>query len=148
MKRIRVDSLRSKKHRENLVREIELLRGARHPNIVRLYSVSRRETEYWLVLEFCAGGDLQHWVRKQPRHRLSEVAAHLFFAQLAAGLLFMAERGLIHRDLKPANLLLSEESPTAQLKIADFGFARGLAGDHLAETQVRQGVRVRRHWAK
>lgn len=32
----------------------------------------------------------------------------------------------VQRDLKPQNLLLSEASPGATLKIADFGFARNL----------------------
>ena len=38
------------------------------------------------------------------------------------------------RDLKPHNLLLSEESPKAVVKIADFGFARIMAPQGLAET--------------
>ena len=42
---------------------------------------------------------------------------------------------LIHRDLKPQNLLLtSNEASSAQLKIADFGFARHLATAAMAET--------------
>lgn len=38
------------------------------------------------------------------------------------------------RDLKPQNLLLSDSSSTPLLKIADFGFARSLAPQGLAET--------------
>jgi len=40
----------------------------------------------------------------------------------------------VGRDLKPHNLLLSEESPKAIVKIADFGFARIMAPQGLAET--------------
>lgn len=40
----------------------------------------------------------------------------------------------LQRDLKPQNLLLSEPSPHAVLKIADFGFARNLQPQGLAET--------------
>lgn len=43
---------------------------------------------------------------------------------LAIGLKYLHERGIIHRDLKPHNLLLTERSSNAELKIADFGFAR------------------------
>ena len=40
----------------------------------------------------------------------------------------------MQRDLKPQNLLLSEPGPNATLKIADFGFARNLQPQGLAET--------------
>lgn len=41
---------------------------------------------------------------------------------------------LLQRDLKPQNLLLSDSTSTPLLKIADFGFARSLAPQGLAET--------------
>lgn len=41
---------------------------------------------------------------------------------------------LLQRDLKPQNLLLSDSSSNPLLKIADFGFARSLAPQGLAET--------------
>ena len=40
----------------------------------------------------------------------------------------------LQRDLKPQNLLLSDHSPQAVLKIADFGFARHLQQHQLADT--------------
>ena len=46
----------------------------------------------------------------------------------------MYDNNLIHGDLKPQNLLLTEDSPTAVLEIADFGFARHLAEASMAET--------------
>lgn len=42
----------------------------------------------------------------------------------AVGLKYLHERGIIHRDLKPHNLLLTDRAASAELKIADFGFAR------------------------
>ena len=50
----------------------------------------------------------------------------------------------VHRDLKPGNLLLSraslQEAATVEggLKIGDFGFARNLAPEGLADTWVRR----------
>ena len=40
----------------------------------------------------------------------------------------------LQRDLKPQNLLLSDNTPHAVLKIADFGFARHLQQQELADT--------------
>jgi serine/threonine protein kinase len=60
-----------------------------------------------------------------------------------AGLQAMRRLNWVHRDLKPGNLLLSRESlaeaaaAEGGLKIGDFGFARDLAPEGLAETWVR-----------
>mmetsp|Transcript_14753 Transcript_14753/g.30300 ORF Transcript_14753/g.30300 Transcript_14753/m.30300 type:complete len:466 (+) Transcript_14753:188-1585(+) len=136
VKRIKAASMKSSKHVQNLEREIKLLRDSAHPNIVRLFGVKRRGDEFWLIFEYCGGGDLSQYIRsRQPKPRLSESIAHGFFRQLASGLLFMSENNLVHRDLKPANLLLSSASDDAVLKICDFGFARSLSGDTLAQTQ-------------
>lgn len=137
VKRIKVQSLKSQKHVQNLDREIEILRDANHCNIVKLYAVKKRGDEFWLILEYCGGGDLQQFIKAQlPKKKLSEKLALHFFKQLSDGLSFMKERELIHRDLKPANLLLSDNSHTSIIKIADFGFARKLSVDNgMADTQ-------------
>ena len=57
-----------------------------------------------------------------------------YLGQLAHGLHHMRQHNLIHRDLKPQNLLLSSTAPDAVLKIADFGFARHMMQQDMAET--------------
>lgn len=42
--------------------------------------------------------------------------------------------GIVHRDLKPENLLLSSQHDDANIKLADFGFARSVANGYV-ETQ-------------
>ncbi|KAH9317487.1 hypothetical protein KI387_019256, partial [Taxus chinensis] len=86
----------------------------------------------YIVLEYCTGGDLAAYI--QHHRRSSEAVARHFMRQLAAGLQVLHENNLIHRDLKPQNLLLSTNDRNAVLKIADFGFARSLQPQGLAET--------------
>ena len=69
-----------------------------------------------------ARGDVSEFIKKHGRVR-EDVARH-FMRQMASGLRAMRAQNLIHRDLKPQNLLLTVASPDAELKIADFGFAR------------------------
>ena len=136
IKKIKAATMKTSKHVQSLEREIKLLRESEHPNIVKLFGVKRKGDEFWLIFEFCGGGDLSHFIKsRQPQPRLNEPTSRLFFRQLAAGLLFMAENNLVHRDLKPANILLSSASSDAVLKICDFGFARSLSGNALAQTQ-------------
>lgn len=149
----------TKKVLENLDLEISILAAYKHPNIVGLSHVHKTDHHFYLVLEYCAGGDLQRLIRTRKSGRLTERLARRLMRDLTAGLTFLANHNLIHRDIKPQNLLLTgplpldevhdpchkeEEArlrqqvnfPTEQfhLKIADFGFARHLQKTSLAET--------------
>ncbi|XP_057464025.1 serine/threonine-protein kinase ATG1a isoform X1 [Actinidia eriantha] len=117
---------------ENLLKEISILTNIRHPNIIRLFEAIETEDRIYLVLEYCDGGDLAAYI-----HRLGKVSQSLashFIRQLAAGLQVLHVNRLIHRDLKPQNLLLSTNGEIPLLKIGDFGFARYLAPQGLADT--------------
>ncbi|KAE9315648.1 hypothetical protein PF008_g19196 [Phytophthora fragariae] len=126
----------------NLEMEIVIMRQIDHPNVVKLYEIKKTDKHMYLVLEYCAGGDLQQYMRRRAQESgdrdrarlLSEGVARHFLRELAKGMQCLWQRNLIHRDLKPQNLLLVEDSPTSALKIADFGFARHLATTSMAET--------------
>merc|ERR1719199_1734795 len=70
----------------------------------------------------------------RARGSLDEAQTQYYLQQLALGLAHIRSRNLIHRDLKPQNQLLSSMAPNAVLKIADFGFARYMQQQDLAET--------------
>ena len=112
---------------QNLEAEISIMRSCSHDNIVELIETRKTENHYYLVMEYCAGGDFSKWLRK--RKVICENDARYFLKQLANGLALMREKNLIHRDLKPQNLLLTERNKEhCCLKIADFGFAKHLNG--------------------
>eukprot|EP00980_Cylindrotheca_fusiformis_P011813 scaffold2816_cov121-Cylindrotheca_fusiformis.AAC.29 len=149
----------TKKVLQNLEIEISILRTYRHPNIVCMHDVQKTERHFYLILEYCGGGDVQRLIRTRKAGRLSERLTRRLVRDLASGLRFLWGQELIHRDIKPQNLLLTgalpldetddpENSPAAEekrrqidfpshkfsLKIADFGFARHLQTASLAET--------------
>jgi serine/threonine-protein kinase ULK/ATG1 len=84
------------------------------------------------VLEYCSGGDLAGYINRHGK--VPEAVAKHFMRQLALGLQVLQEKHFIHRDLKPQNLLLSSKEVTPLLKIGDFGFARSLTPESMAET--------------
>jgi len=149
----------TKKVLENLELEISILRTYRHPNIVCMQEVQKTERHFYLILEYCGGGDLQRLIRTRRVGRISERLARRLMRDLSAGLKFLWTQELIHRDIKPQNLLLTGPLPLDEkndpakmaiheemrqeanfpsdhfaLKIADFGFARHLQTSSLAET--------------
>ncbi|KAM6981401.1 serine/threonine-protein kinase ULK3 [Aplochiton taeniatus] len=103
---------------ENLLREIEILKTVRHPHIVQLKDFQWDTDNIYLILEWCSGGDLSHFIRS--RRLLPERVARCFLQQIACALQFLNERNISHLDLKPQNILLSG----SVLKLADFGFAQ------------------------
>ena len=150
----------TKKLRDSLQSEIDVLRNCVHENIIGLLDIVQSEEEYpgvvFLVLEFCEGGDVSEMLKRNGK--VSEQSAKRLVTQIASGLFEMRKRNLIHRDLKPQNLLLtkkrgvgeeewrSEEGDESHsqsqkssdsnyvLKIADFGFARSLHPAGMAAT--------------
>ncbi|KAE9593598.1 putative protein kinase Group-Pl-3 family [Lupinus albus] len=122
----------SPKVNESLFKEISILSTINHPNIIRLFQTIQTNDRIYLVLEYCGGGDLGAYIHRHGK--VSEATARHFMTQLAAGLQVLQEKHLIHRDLKPQNLLLTSTSATPLLKIGDFGFARSLTPQGLAET--------------
>ena len=121
-----------------------------------MHDVQKTENHFYMILEYCGGGDVQNLIRSRTTRRLSEGLTRRLMRDLGHGLRFLWGQELIHRDIKPQNLLLTgllpldevndpgnddaarqaANFPTADfcLKIADFGFARHLQTTSLAET--------------
>ncbi|KAL6760431.1 kinase-like domain-containing protein [Haematococcus lacustris] len=131
IKEIHTDKLNSKLH-ASLASEISVLQRTAHKNIVGLVELLQEPGRIFLVLEYCGGGDLSHYLRRYGR--VPEGQARHLLLQLVEGLKVLRSHNLIHRDLKPQNLLLTDGSRQPGLKIADFGFARDLQPQGLAET--------------
>ena len=104
----------------------------RHPNILQLYDFNQSPSDVYMIIELCAGGDLQKFLKNKCK--LCESVANKFFYQIAHGVQFLHENGVAHRDLKPANILLSEESGNAIIKIGDFGLSKMIDISSLAQT--------------
>ncbi|XP_022960239.1 serine/threonine-protein kinase ATG1a [Cucurbita moschata] len=117
---------------DSLLKEISILSTINHPNITRLFEAIQTDDRIFLVLEYCDGGDLGGYINRHGK--VSEVVARGLMRQLATGLKVLQEKHLIHRDLKPQNLLLTSNNGTPLLKIGDFGFARSLSNQSLADT--------------
>ncbi|KAF2091192.1 Pkinase-domain-containing protein [Saccharata proteae CBS 121410] len=101
-----------------IYREISILRGLQHPNIVRLHEMVETERHIGIILEYASGGELFDYILN---HRyLKDQSARRLFAQLVSGVGYLHKKGIVHRDLKLENLLLDRNK---NIIITDFGFA-------------------------
>lgn len=90
-----------------------------HPNIVTIYELEEHAGDVYIVMELLEGVSLAAFVQK--RVPLSLAGYLTILAQIAEGLHYAHERGIVHRDIKPANLALTT---SGTVKILDFGIAQ------------------------
>ncbi|MFT5318341.1 MAG: serine/threonine protein kinase [Chlamydiales bacterium] len=108
---------------EYLIRELSLTSGFDHPNIVNTIGYFKDAGSYYLVMDYMSGGDL--FDKVQASETLDLEAIKLFTPQIAKGLSYLHEKGILYRDLKLENILL-DESQTL-VKLADFGVIKPLS---------------------
>jgi serine/threonine protein kinase len=97
-----------------------------HPNIATVYAFIDDQDDYFLVMEYIRGWELQHIILNHGPLPLG-IAIPLF-QQTLEGISYAHKRGIIHRDIKPTNVMLTE---LATIKVMDFGIARALGTEHM-----------------
>ena len=103
--------------------EIEILKICQHPNIIRLYNVFENADYLYIIMEYCAGGDLFSYL--ENRHfRLTEKRASTIIHQMATAVYYMHNFGVVHRDLKPENVLMTSSDEDSDIRILDFGLSK------------------------
>ncbi len=120
---------------QRFFREAKSAEALQHPNIVSIFDRGTDGGRHYLVLEYIDGGDLHDRVRNGGPLRPAEAIETI--RQVALGLRYAAEMGVIHRDIKPANLLQASDGT---VKIIDLGLALQSEGED--ERVTRDGTTV------
>jgi len=115
--------------------ELRILAGLNHHGLVSLLDagVERdadpQESRMYLVMELVTGDTLK---TKIAQKRLTKRQIALIGIDLAEGLEYIHQHGVVHRDIKPSNILMVEYSENDQrlrAKLADFGIAVLVEGE-------------------
>jgi serine/threonine protein kinase len=101
--------------------EVKMLATLRHPNIVRFIGACRKPMVWCIVTEYAKGGSVRQFLMKRQSRSVPLKLAVKQALDVARGMAYVHELGLIHRDLKSDNLLIFSDK---SIKIADFGVAR------------------------
>ena len=118
-----------------LVNEIQILKELNHPNIVKFQEIKKTKNHYYIIMEYCNGGELykalEKYMDKNKKPFTQEIVQHIM-RQIVNAFKYIHGKNIIHRDIKLENVLLhydSEEDKKnfnimkAKVKIIDFGFA-------------------------
>ena len=121
---------------------------SQHPNIVKYYDIKHTLSNYYVILEYCNGGNLETALNKYiclNDKPFTEDLTRYILNQILKGLYYLNSNDIIHRDIKAENILLQYDQVDdlsennifkANVKIIDFGFARFLKNNELASTLI------------
>ncbi|KFH46272.1 Serine/threonine-protein kinase-like protein [Hapsidospora chrysogenum ATCC 11550] len=128
IKKIKVQKEYTEGMAPDAVRELKHLQELQHPNIISLLSVfSSKDQNLNLVLEYLPHGDLEMLIRDTDNVRYGAADIKAWMGMLTRAIWFCHENFVLHRDIKPNNLLIAADG---EVKLADFGLARGFADPH------------------
>jgi NIMA (never in mitosis gene a)-related kinase len=123
MKKISIRNV-SRQEQEEAIREAEILKILKHPNIIQFRDFFVVKREYiCIVMDYADAGDLASKI-KQTETYFSETQILDWFAQIVLALKHMHDRKIVHRDIKCSNIFLTSMNI---VKLGDFGISSFLS---------------------
>jgi len=105
-----------------------------HPAVITIYDFGEEDALAYMAMELLGGSELSaRLAQGQPSIREAVAIAE----QVAEGLAFAHDGGVVHRDIKPGNIMLL---PRGRVKIMDFGIARLKLSDVATQVGTRLGT--------
>ena len=117
--------------RARLLREARAAAALNHPHICTIHEVGEAGGQAYIAMELVEGKPLSALV---PGQGLPVETVLRFGSQIADALAHAHERRIVHRDLKSANVVIT---PEGRAKVLDFGLAKRISGEELAEVTTR-----------
>ena len=122
IKSINLNSLDKRQKEEYQARFYQEAKAAgrlNHPNIVTIYDLGESGDVAYIAMELMEGRELHNIINSKQRLPIDETLN--IAIQVAEGLTFAHQHGIVHRDIKPSNIMILNDN---HVKIADFGIAQ------------------------
>ncbi len=103
---------------ERFEQELRAIGGLSHPSIVLAHDAGTHDGQPFLVMELLEGTTLRQFVREGGP--LGQREACRIISEIAGGVDYLHQKGLVHRDIKPSNVMVCDDGPT---KLLDLGLA-------------------------
>jgi serine/threonine protein kinase len=122
------------RYEQRFYQEAKAAGSLNHPNIVTIHDVGKSGDVVFMAMEYIEGVELRTLIGEGRPLRVPQALS--IAAQVAEGLAFAHQRGVVHRDIKPANIMVVANGP---VKITDFGIARMRGSGDLTQTGMLLG---------
>jgi serine/threonine-protein kinase len=117
-------------------REAKASSRVKHPCSVQIIDYGVADGLSYIAMELLVGDDL--YVLLERQGSLTQARAVRILIDVCDALMVAHELGIVHRDLKPENIMViaDPDQPSGErVKVLDFGIAKLLAADAIAEEQ-------------
>ena len=137
-----------------LKNEIAILQSLNHPNIVKFIDLKKTKKHYYIMMEYCNGGELGKALEKYKfkyGKPFNEELVQYIMRQIIDAFKHIHGQKKMHRDIKLENILLNFENDKdkndlnlmkAQVKIIDFGFACEMPESNLKYTAIGNPINM------
>lgn len=105
--------------------EIETMRTAQHPYILKIENIFPYSSYVCIVTPFAASGSLHRLVQAQYPNGVPETLAKIMFRQMLEAVNYLHGINIWHRDIKLDNFLVFDNDINHPIiLLSDFGFAK------------------------
>jgi serine/threonine-protein kinase len=133
VKLIREEYSAIEEFQKNFIGEARLVADLIHTSIVQTYHLGQIGGQYFMVMEFVRGVNLEVFIEKHRAlgRKIPVDLAAFIVSRVARGLAYAHQKhdrdgrhlNIVHRDIGPKNVLMSYEG---DVKLTDFGIAKAL----------------------
>lgn len=104
LKKISKDCLSVAEQKQSIVTDFLILKCLDHACIIKMFDFYQDKQHFYLVTEYCKGGELLD--RVDEKHGLTEKEAAAVLQQILEVVYYAHRQGITHRDIRPENILI------------------------------------------
>ncbi len=110
---------------------LKAVASIRHPNLMTVYDVVKKDGVCVSICEFIGGTTLQFHVENTGGYPVDTVKKIMY--QVCDGLSVLHKNGIVHRDIKPENIMMDNNG---NIKIIDYDITRIIKSQQNHDTNI------------
>jgi serine/threonine protein kinase len=130
-----LDTMGDSEAEKRFYSEAQAMKELNHQNLVTVFDYGMQDDKLFIAMTFLDGESLADVIKREKTLPVKN-AIYIAF-QIAKGLEYAHERGIVHRDIKPSNIMIMKNN---EVCIIDFGISITTGSQRLTSTGMTMGT--------